>query len=309
MSVLYITDDSFLEHDTGPGHPESPDRLRSVHHALNDEIFSSLHRRSAIDATDKQMAAPHSADFVSAIISAAPDDGYRHIDPDTVMSSGTDEAIRRGAGALVIAVDEVMGGKIQSAFCAVRPPGHHAERSRAMGFCFVNNIAVAAFHARNAHSVNKVAVVDFDVHHGNGTQDIFWDDPNLFFASSHQYPLYPGTGAADETGAHNNVVNVPLPPGTDGGSFRQAFERNILPALDSFAPELILISAGFDAHKDDPLSQMGLEEDDFAWATRMIADAANRHTDGRVVSTLEGGYNLRALGASVAAHVKALMNA
>jgi acetoin utilization deacetylase AcuC-like enzyme len=308
MSVLIVTDDSFLEHDTGPGHPESVDRLRSVNNALDHEDFSSLLRRSAIDATDAQMAAPHSNDFVTAVLDAAPDDGYRHIDPDTVMSPGTDEAIRRGAGALVLAVDEVMGGTVQAAFCAVRPPGHHAERNRAMGFCFVNNVAVAAFHARAAHGVKKVAVVDFDVHHGNGTQDIFWDDPDLFFASSHQYPHYPGTGAADETGAHNNVVNVPLPPGTDGGTFRKAFERDILPALDSFEPEFVLISAGFDAHKDDPLSNMGLEENDFAWATRMIVTAAALHADGRVVSTLEGGYNLRALGASAAAHVKSLMN-
>ena len=307
MGVLFVTDESFLEHDTGPGHPESADRLRSVRKALDDEDFKTLIRRSAINATDEHMAAPHSADFVAAVISAAPDTGYRHIDPDTVMSPGTDEAIRLGAGALVLAVDDVMGGKAATAFCAVRPPGHHAERDRAMGFCFVNNVAVAAFHARNAHGAKKVAVVDFDVHHGNGTQDIFWDDPNLFFASSHQYPHYPGTGAADERGAHNNVVNVPLPPGTDGATFRKEFERDILPALDSFAPNLILISAGFDAHKDDPLSHMGLEEDDFAWATRTILSVADKHTDGRVVSTLEGGYNLRALGASAAAHVKALM--
>ncbi len=308
MSVLFVTDDSFLDHDTGPGHPETADRLRSVRKALDDEVFKTLIRRSAIDASDEQMAAPHSLDFVSAVVSAAPDSGYRHIDPDTVMSPGTDEAIRLGAGALVLAVDEVMSGQVPTAFCAVRPPGHHAERNRAMGFCFVNNVAVAAFHARKAHGANKIAVVDFDVHHGNGTQDIFWDDPNLFFASSHQYPHYPGTGAADERGAHNNVVNVPLPPGTDGGTFRKAFERDILPALDSFAPDLVLISAGFDAHKDDPLSHMGLEEDDFAWATRMVLAAANTHTDGRVVSTLEGGYNLRALGASTAAHVKSLMD-
>ena len=309
MTILFVTDDSFLDHDTGPGHPESADRLRSVREALDDEDFKTLMRRPAIDATDEQMAAPHSLNLVKAILSAAPDDGYRHIDPDTVMSPGTDEAIRLGAGALVLAVDEVMSGQVSRAFCAVRPPGHHAERDRPMGFCFVNNVAVAAFHARNAHGAEKIAVVDFDVHHGNGTQDIFWDDPNLFFASSHQYPHYPGTGAADERGAHNNVVNVPLPPGTDGGTFRKEFERDILPALDSFAPDLVLISAGFDAHKDDPLSHMGLEEDDFAWATRMILAAANKHADGRVVSTLEGGYNLRALGASAAAHVKSLMAA
>lgn len=307
MSVLFVTDDIFLSHDTGPGHPESIDRLRSVNDALADEDFKSLIRQAAVDATDEQMAAPHSEQLVQAILEAAPDNGYRHIDPDTVMSPDTDEAIRKGAGALVSAVDAVVQGDAASAFCAVRPPGHHAERGRPMGFCFVNNVAVAALHARAQHGLEKIAVVDFDVHHGNGTQDIFWDDPGLFFASSHQYPHYPGTGASDETGAHGNVVNAPLPAGTDGGGFRRAFERDILPALDSFAPDFVLISAGFDAHKDDPLSDMGLEEDDFFWATRQILAIAHRHADGRVVSALEGGYNLRALGASAAAHVKALM--
>lgn len=307
MPVLFVTDDSFLEHDTGPGHPESIDRMRSVHQALDEAAFSGLIRKAAGDATDAQMAAPHSQALVSAIFEAAPDEGYRHIDPDTVMSPGTDEAIRKGAGALVLAVDSVMAGEAPTAFCAVRPPGHHAERDRPMGFCFVNNVAVAAFHARQAHGLKKIAVVDFDVHHGNGTQDIFWGDPDLFFASSHQYPHYPGSGAADEAGGHNNIVNVPLAAGTDGATFRKAFERDILPALDSFAPELILISAGFDAHKDDPLSDMGLEEDDFFWATRQTLKVAQSHADGRVVSALEGGYNLRALGASAAAHVSALM--
>ncbi len=308
MSILFITDESFLDHDTGAGHPESADRLRSVRKALDDEDFSNLIRRSAEDATDAQMAAPHSPDLINAILNAAPEEGYRHIDPDTVMSPGTDEAIRLGAGSMVLAVDEILNGRVQRAFCAIRPPGHHAERDRPMGFCFVNNVAVAAFHARAAHKVTRVAAVDFDVHHGNGTQDIFWDDPDLFFASTHQYPYYPGTGAADERGAHNNVVNVPLAAGTDGKTFRKEFERHILPALDSFAPELVLISAGFDAHKDDPLAQLGLEEDDFVWATRMIVESADKHADGRVVSALEGGYNLRALGASAAVHVKALMD-
>lgn len=307
MSVLFVTDDIFLSHDTGPGHPESIDRIRSVNDALADEDFSGLLRRVAVDATDEQMAAPHSEQLVQAILEAAPDNGYRHVDPDTVMSPDTGEAIRKGAGALVSAVDAVVTGEAASAFCAVRPPGHHAERGRPMGFCLVNNVAVAALHARAQHGLTKIAVVDFDVHHGNGTQDIFWNDPDLFFASSHQYPHYPGTGASDESGAHGNIVNAPLPAGTDGGGFRKAFERDILPALDSFAPDFVLISAGFDGHKDDPLSDMGLEEDDFFWATRQILAVAHRHADGRVVSALEGGYNLRALGASAAAHVKALM--
>ncbi len=307
MTVLLVTDDSFLNHETGPGHPECVDRLRYVHAALKDESFAPLTRRAAADATDAQMAAPHSPDLIAAIFAAEPKAGYRHIDPDTVMSPGTGQAIRKGAGALVGAVDAVVGGQMSAAFCAVRPPGHHAEWNRPMGFCFVNNIAVAAFHARQAHDLKRIAVIDFDVHHGNGTQDIFWDDPDLFYASSHQHPHYPGTGAAHEKGGHNNVVNCPLAPGTDGGGFRTAFERDILPALDTFAPDLVLISAGFDAHKDDPLSDMGLEEEDFFWVTRRIMAVADRHAKGRVVSALEGGYNLRALGASVAAHVSALM--
>ncbi|MGB1876867.1 MAG: histone deacetylase family protein, partial [Rhodospirillaceae bacterium] len=208
MSVLFVTDDIFLSHDTGPGHPESIDRIRSVNDALADEDFSGLLRRVAVDATDEQMAAPHSEQLVQAILEAAPDNGYRHVDPDTVMSPDTGEAIRKGAGALVSAVDAVVTGEAASAFCAVRPPGHHAERGRPMGFCLVNNVAVAALHARAQHGLTKIAVVDFDVHHGNGTQDIFWNDPDLFFASSHQYPHYPGTGASDESGAHGNIVNA-----------------------------------------------------------------------------------------------------
>ncbi len=308
MTTTLITDDSFLDHDTGPGHPERADRLRSVTAALTGEAFTKLWRLPAQPATDAQMAAPHTAEIVDAILAAVPDEGYRYLDGDTVMSPGTGTAIRMGAGALVTAVDAVMTGETQNAFCAVRPPGHHAERQRPMGFCFVNNIAVAALYARDAYAVTKIAVVDFDVHHGNGTQDIFWDDPDLFFASSHQYPHFPGTGAFDETGGHNNIVNVPLPPGTESAAFRAAYEKHILPALDSFAPDLVLISAGFDAHADDPLSHMGLIEDDFAWVTERILSVAAHHADGRVVSTLEGGYNLSALGSSAAAHVTALMS-
>ena len=308
MTTTLITDVSFLDHDTGQGHPESADRLRSVTAALKGEDFTNLRRLAARPATEAQMAAPHTAKIVEAILAAAPDEGYRHIDGDTVMSPGTGKAIRMGAGALVTAVDAVMTGQAQNVFCAVRPPGHHAERERPMGFCFVNNIAVAALYAREAFAVAKIAVVDFDVHHGNGTQDIFWDDPDLFFASSHQYPHFPGTGASDEKGGYNNVVNAPLPPGTEGAAFRAAYEQHILPALDSFAPDLVLISAGFDAHKDDPLSHMGLIEDDFTWVTERILSVAAQHADGRVVSTLEGGYNLSALGSSAAAHVMALMS-
>jgi acetoin utilization deacetylase AcuC-like enzyme len=235
-----------------------------------------------------------------------PKSGYTAIDGDTVMSAATGEAALRAAGALTAAVDAVMMAETKTAFCAVRPPGHHAEPSRGMGFCFFNNIAIGARHARVAHGLKRGGLVDFDVHHGNGTQAAFWEDPGVFFASTHQYPLYPGTGSADERGA-GNIVNVPLRPGTNGAEFRSRVERDILPALDLFGPELVLISAGFDAHTRDPLANLDLTEDDFAWCTARLREIADKHAAGRMVSTLEGGYDLRALAGSAAAHVAELM--
>jgi acetoin utilization deacetylase AcuC-like enzyme len=230
------------------------------------------------------------------------------VDPDTVLSQGSWEAALRAVSAGLLAVDEVMGGRAANAFCQVRPPGHHAETDRAMGFCFFNNIAIAAHYARKAHGAERIAVVDFDVHHGNGTQDIFWNDKDLFFASTHQMPLYPGTGSLSETGV-GNICNAPLRPGDGGDSFREAFETRILPALHDFSPDLILVSAGFDAHRDDPLANLELVEADFAWATQRLVEAAHRQAGGRLVSMLEGGYNLAALARSVAVHVKVLMDA
>jgi acetoin utilization deacetylase AcuC-like enzyme len=235
--------------------------------------------------------------------------GFVGIDSDTVLSSGSAEAALRAAGAVIRAVDGVMAGEFTNAFCPVRPPGHHAERDRAMGFCLFNNIAVGAHHARVMHGLTRIAAIDFDVHHGNGTQDIFHGDPDLFYASTHQSPLYPGTGRASEHGVAGNILNVPLPPGAGGESFRAAFRDTILPALADFAPHFVFISAGFDAHKADPLAELALDETDFGWVTAEICAAAGRACGGRVVSALEGGYDLTALAASAAAHVRALMEA
>ncbi|MDX2141938.1 MAG: histone deacetylase family protein [Rhodospirillaceae bacterium] len=306
MTTLLVTHASGLEHDTGPYHPESPDRLRSVQKALAQSAFKDLLREDAPAATVEQMARAHSVPFVENMLAAIPVKGLRHLDPDTVVSPGSGAAITHAAGAVVRAVDAVAAGTAQNAFCAMRPPGHHAESSRAMGFCVVNNVVVGAYHARAVHGFKRVAVVDFDVHHGNGTQEIFWDDAEAFYASTHQYPYYPGTGARAEKGAHNNVVNVPLAAGSGGDVFRAAMTDEILPALSAFQPDFLLISAGFDAHKDDPLAQLRLTEDDFAWATAKLMDVARTACAGRVVSLLEGGYNLDALADSVVAHVQTL---
>jgi acetoin utilization deacetylase AcuC-like enzyme len=251
----------------------------------------------------------HAPGYLAALDAAAPDQGYRPLDPDTWLSAGSQPAARRAAGAVAAAVRRVAAGEAERAFCAVRPPGHHAEPARAMGFCLFNNVAVGALRARQVHNLARVAVIDFDVHHGNGTQAAFWDDASLFYGSTHQSPLYPGTGAAGESGTANNIVNVPLPPMSGSAHFRNGMLRVLLPALDQFGPEMVLISAGFDAHRADPLAQLLLDEADYAWATQQLLDIARKHAGGRVVSTLEGGYDLGALGASAAAHVRALMSA
>ena len=305
MATLLFTHPSGIAHDPGPGHPERSDRLRAVLRALEDSRFKSLQRREAPEATRAQIGRVHAAKYVAFVLKNVPTDGYVAIDGDTVMSPASGEAALRAAGALTAAVDAVVGGEAQTAFCAVRPPGHHAEPARGMGFCFFNNVAIAARHARAA-GLQRVGIVDFDVHHGNGTQATFWEDGSVFFASSHQYPLYPGTGAADERGM-GNIVNLPLKPGSAGAQFRAGWEREILPALDSFKPELVLISAGFDAHARDPLANLELTEDDFAWVTARLREIAAKHAGGRMVSTLEGGYDLQALAGSAAAHVTELM--
>ncbi len=306
MTTLLLTHESYLTHDTGSHHPECPERLSSVLKGLDQTVFSGLTRESAPRAEKDVMSLAHPGEYVAQILAAVPPEGLRNVDSDTVLSAGSGEAMVRAAGAVVRAVDAVAAGEVSNAFCAVRPPGHHAESHRAMGFCLVNNIAVGALHARAKHGWQRVAVIDFDVHHGNGTQDIFCEDADAFYASSHQFPFYPGTGSRRETGAHGNVINVPLNAGTRGDVFRGAYTDEILPALTAFKPDLILISAGFDAHKDDPLGGLGLTDADFAWVTAQIMDVAREVCGGRVVSALEGGYNLDALADCVVAHVETL---
>jgi acetoin utilization deacetylase AcuC-like enzyme len=312
MTTLLITHPSFLLHDTGPGHPERPDRMRILERTFAAPEFASLERREAPlrDDVEQWIALAHPQRYIDAIKAARPVPGEEpvRLDPDTVLSSASWGAALRAVGSGLLAVDEVVGGRADNAFAQVRPCGHHAETARAMGFCIFNNIAIAGMYARKRHGLERIAVVDFDVHHGNGTQDIFWRDKDLFFASTHQMPLYPGTGALGETGV-GNICNAPLRPGDGGTPFREAFESRILPALRNFGPDIVLVSAGFDAHRDDPLANLTLVEEDFAWATEKLAEAARRQAGGRLVSMLEGGYNLAALGRSAAAHVKGLMAA
>jgi acetoin utilization deacetylase AcuC-like enzyme len=309
MTTALVTHPACLLHEPPPGHPERPARLSEVLKMLDGPDFGALLRVVAPKADEEMLRLVHDSDFVTDLLEAMPDSGYAQVDSDTIASPGTKEASLRAAGAVVRAVDMVMAGEATNAFCAVRPPGHHATPSRAMGFCFFNSVAVGALHARVAHRLKRVAVVDFDVHHGNGTQAVFTPDPELFYASTHQSPLYPGTGSSDETGIAHNVVNAPLPPGAGGPEFRRAFEREILPALAAFRPELLIISAGFDAHRDDPLAQLRLDESDFAWATEALCRIAKQSCARRVVSSLEGGYDLSATARSAGAHVRALMAA
>lgn len=308
MLVALFTHPACLEHDPGGWHPECPDRLRAVLRALEAPEFSTLLRETAPAATLAQLGRVHPEKYISALLAIRPGPGQTvPLDPDTVMSAGSAEAALRAAGGAAAAVDAVMEGWARAAFVAVRPPGHHAEPNRAMGFCLFNNVAVAAQQARARWRVKRVAVVDFDVHHGNGTEAAFAPDPDLFYGSSHQYPCYPGTGAATMRGVADNVVNVPLAPGSNGGAFRIAWERAILPALERFAPELLIVSAGFDAHYADPLAELRLDVADFVWLTERLLECASRHCRDRIVSVLEGGYDLDALAASTSAHMRALM--
>ena len=307
MTTLLFSHPACLEHDPGPHHPESAARLRAVLAALDDPEFAGLERREAPEATLDDLLRVHSRRHVERTLGAVPRSGHIGIDADTILSPASGAAALRSAGAVAAAVDAVVAKEADNAFCAVRPPGHHAEPERAMGFCLFNNAAIGALRAREVHGLARVAVIDFDVHHGNGTQAAFEADGNLFYASTHQYPLYPGTGAANETGV-GNIVNVPLRPMSGSGPFRLAMTQRILPALDAFRPNLLLISAGFDAHRSDPLAQLLLDEHDYAWVTDKLLEIAARHTEGRLVSTLEGGYDLIALGNSVGSHVRALMS-
>jgi acetoin utilization deacetylase AcuC-like enzyme len=308
MSTLLISHSACLDHLTPPGHPERPDRLRAVEQALEDERFQSLAREQAPMAPQEIVALCHPLDYVDAIRNASPDDGMVRLDADTSMSPGSLEAALRAVGGGVLAVDEVMNQKVSNAFVAVRPPGHHAETARPMGFCLFNSAAITARYAQDKYDVERVAIVDFDVHHGNGSQDIFWTDKSVMYCSTHEMPLYPGTGAVNECGEFNTIVNAPLRAGDGGDAFREAFETSILPRLRAFKPDFLIISAGFDAHTRDPLANLNLMEADFSWVTKKLMEIADDSAQGRIVSMLEGGYDLQGLSRSVAAHVTALMH-
>jgi len=307
VSTLLLHHTSYLDHLTPSGHPERPDRIRAIDRILEHENFQPLERDIAPMGSVSDIARVHPMAYVDQLHVLSPEEGLARVDADTTMSPGTWEAALRGVGGACRAVDEVAARKVSNAFSASRPPGHHAERERAMGFCFFNNAAVAARYAQDVHGMERVAIIDFDVHHGNGTQDIFWADPTVMYCSTHQMPLYPGSGAADETGEANTIVNVPLPPGANGAVFKEAMEVAIVPRLESFSPDLVIISAGFDAHHRDPLGGLNLTEGDFAWATRQLMNVAERCSEGRLVSVLEGGYDLEGLARSTAAHVMTLM--
>src|SRR3954464_3745697 len=309
MSTLYLSHEACLGHATPSGHPERADRLRAVEEALAEERFALLDRDEAPEAGIELALLCHNEHYVTELRRMAPTSGIIYLAGDTSMSSGTWEAVMRGVGGAIAATDAIMSGNHRNAFVAVRPPGHHAEINRAMGFCFFDNAAIAARHAQRKYGIERAAIVDFDVHHGNGTQDIFWADPTVMYCSTHQMPLFPGTGASGERGEHDNIVNAPLASEDGGAKFRAAFENVILPQLRKFSPELIVISAGFDAHYRDPLASLNLKAEDFGWVTRKLMDVADASAGGRIVSVLEGGYDLQGLQESVAAHVTALMGA
>lgn len=306
MTTLLFTHPASLRHVTPDGHPERIDRIKAVEQILGSDHFRDLARREAPLGRDEDILLAHAYEHLERVRALAPVEGFEYLDADTVMSPGSLEAALRAVGAATAAVDAVFAGEADNAFCALRPPGHHAESRRAMGFCLFNHAAIAALYAREKHGAERVAVIDFDVHHGNGTQEIFWSDAAMFYGSTHQMPLYPGTGSVQETGV-GNIVNAPLRAGDGSEQFREAMGSVILPALDAFGPDLVVISAGFDAHHRDPLGSLQLSEEDFAWITLQLMEAAEIHCGGRVVSVLEGGYDLQGLAASAGIHVQALM--
>ena len=306
MATRLYTHPIFLEHETPPGHPERPDRLRAIARVLEDESFARLDRVEPSECDPATIRYAHPEAYVARLEAAVPEEGIARIDADTSMSPMSYKAALMAVGAANAAVYDVFAGRPYKVFVAAGRPGHHAERDTPMGFCLFNNAAIAARHAQRAHGAERVAIVDWDVHHGNGTQDIFWSDPSVLYCSTHQMPLYPGTGALGETGV-GNIVNAPLAANTGSETFREAFRSRILPAIDNFRPDLIFVSAGFDAHHRDPLSVINLDENDIDWATGQLMDRAMHHSQNRLVSLLEGGYDLQGLAFSVAAHVRRLM--
>ena len=307
--TLLVTHPACVAHEMGDGHPERPDRLRAIDRAFESEAFQMLARDIAPRADVTAIARVHPNEYVEALRAATPTQGFTAIDQDTSMSPATFEAALRSAGGAIFAVDEVMAGKAANAFVATRPPGHHAEATMPMGFCFFNNPAIAARHAQAVYGAERIAIIDFDVHHGNGTQHIFWDEPDVMYASTHEMPLFPGTGELGERGEHDQIVNAPLRAGDAGEVFQEAIEVAILPKIADFAPDLLIISAGFDAHRRDPLGNLNLVEGDFLWITRRLMEVAQKCCNGRIVSVLEGGYDLQSLSRSVSVHVAALMEA
>jgi len=304
MATALFTHADCVKHDMGDGHPESPARLKAVLNALQSSgLASRLALLEAPEATREQLERVHRAEHVDFIFESAPQEGYAFLDPDTSMNPRSLPAALRAAGALVAATDLVMSGKAASAFCAVRPPGHHATPRAPMGFCLFNNVAIGAAHAIARHGIERVAILDFDVHHGNGTEDAFHEDPRVMLCSTFQHPYYPFSGADS---GNDHIINVPLPAMTDGRGFRAACERFWWPALERYKPQLVFVSAGFDAHRDDPLAYLKLGDEDYRWVTEKILELAARHANGRIVSTLEGGYNTDALGRCVVEHVSVL---
>ncbi|WP_282571396.1 histone deacetylase family protein [Methylonatrum kenyense] len=302
---MLLTHESCLRHDTGPGHPESPERLRAILQRLNTDEFDFLDWHEAPRVERQQLLQVHDARYVDAVLDSIPEDGLSALDSDTWISPHSGEAALRAAGAVCAAVDAVMAGETRRAFCAVRPPGHHAEPDHAMGFCLFNNVAVAAAHARNRYHLDRIAVVDFDVHHGNGTQTMLAGDRHFLYVSSHEHPLFPGTGINLPPGI-NNILNSPVTANAGPGELRRLYESELLPAIRRFGPQLVLISAGFDAHASDPLANLNLRAEDFGWLTRELVAIANQFANGGVIATLEGGYDVAALAESVAAHLHAL---
>jgi acetoin utilization deacetylase AcuC-like enzyme len=305
MQTVLLTHPDCVRHEMGAGHPESPQRLKAILAAIEAAgLAGRLDKREAPEATREELERVHEHEHVDLIFGSAPASGYAFLDPDTSMNASSLSAALRAAGALVKATDLVLAGEAKRAFCAVRPPGHHATRHRPMGFCIFNNVAIGAAHAMAAHGLERVAILDFDVHHGNGTEDAFHDDPRVMLCSTFQHPYYPYSGADS---GNEHIINVPLPAMTDGRGFRAAVDEQWIPALDRFRPQLVLVSAGFDAHRDDPLAYLKLDDEDYRWVTERLVEVAERHGDGRVVSTLEGGYNTEALGRCAVEHLRVLM--